>query len=716
MTARGVFYTCFGFMLVVVLALPAASALPARKASEPAEARRLARSLVTASNLRAAVAATTEALQRGGISVVRGKRVVARGRTPLATNRLELYQAVQMAMEARRANAGSLTLRDFGRLLAAAQVVPRSKSDRFMVALMNGWVRDARSNAANPHAFVPLFLAELAQRQLPQVDLGRAFRPQDVQLTALEMVLMATAIDRGIPTKRARAIVRTPSAFRPCEAINDLTDPLGLGVGPVNLEGKPFATYNDVLKRAVKDAITKFAQGDRNAATVATTIFKLMKIVNKWESLMLFYRSAEIRPFPQPNEVRRPAGGRPVRAGFSAVAGLNDQAKKELEKAWISRSSFVRALRDCADAAGIPVADDVQDIADSLDEKGRAWRVHWSEFGWPQNVFRANSLALVSGSPPNKFTAGQFRHKLIRITETEGAPSSPLYIDVQPERADIANDPDSVEIREAWGVRADLVSSQPPDPKFIRKMIQEAVTGDWVGFGLEVAKTVNDILVEWTRAVVTPSNKTTMTIVSHVPCTQRLARMIQLQAFQQVGGPTCGPPKAWVGTVQGKHHETCCPPPDVGLLDMQETWTAQVRFAQPQLLSGSIWVYAATGRVEWNVTGKSGDCTVRGSGSTPIVKVTAPGSGKAVFGQLGLHQEGGRSAYSVTLTGVPAEASPVTYSGCEGGGPLNQSFMGFTLHVPERPMGRNDMVLAGSATLGDSDGVETYTWQFRAVK
>ncbi len=177
-------------------------------------------------------------------------------------------------------------------------------------------------------------------------------------------------------------------------------------------------------------------------------------------------------------------------------------------------------------------------------------------------------------------------------------------------------------------------------------------------------------------------------------------------------------PQAWVGTITGRNNHTCCSE------NVQTTWTAPILFkltyvSNPPPGIEQYWHYdALSGRVNWNTAGKSGPCTVRGSGSTPIVKIGAPNYGKLVIGSLDLHQLGSRYWYTTVVTGVPSESSPVQQSGCEGGGLIKRSFFKFTLVLvpPERSMRRDDQTLSGSSTYRSGGGTETYTWQLKAVK
>ena len=491
----------------------------------------MAGAIAGAPNLDAAVAATVQALQRSGITVVRGTTVVAPGARPRAVNRAQLFQAVQMANEARdREHAGVLTLRDLGRLLATAGAVPRAKADRFVVAWLNAWVKQARARPRSPHSFVPAFLAAMARRQLPSLDLARPFRAQDLRLTGLEWTLLLTAIDRGaqVEVPRLAGVDRSPSAsLKPCTALDKEFEKHGFGIVPLP-SGKVGLAPSDFLKEVFRDAVSK-AAGSSDAGKVVGIVFKIGKILKRFETMMLFFQSATIRAFGQEGDSVHKGVGSTVLFHMSAVAGLNDEAQQQFEDAELMREPFYRALRDCAAAAGMPVIDDIQDVADGLDK----WRVHWTDFG-------STTLAVVNARESRFDYPGRQAHTLRRISDTEGA--AVLAIDIQEERPDRHADPNAVLVIAPWGVTAELEASKPPDPKVIKSMIEGAIGQDALskaGFGLTIADAIADILTNWTVQIAGPRDRGLVAVTEHVPCTERVARLIRLQALRQVGGPTC---------------------------------------------------------------------------------------------------------------------------------------------------------------------------------
>jgi hypothetical protein len=603
---------------LLVAAFPAATARSAHDANEPAKARLLAQALVKPSTLKARVATTLDALQEGGITVLRGQEILKRGTQPESGARLDLLHAVLMAMDAPRGHAGPLTLRDFGRLLAAAKVIPRSESDRFVIALMNSWIGEARADPGNPHAFVPLFLAEMAKRRAPGIDLTGLFKPQNAHLTELEWILLSTALDRGTPSGEATRSVRTLAAHRsdkPCSDLDDQWKKL--------FNDKPGSSAlpgpNDLLKHLAKKAIetaVKKAGGDQDAAKAVSITLKLAKIWTRFHALALFYHSATIRVFPQEADSVHKGVGRTVLFHMSAIAGLNEAAKKELETADFERSTLMKAFRDCAKAAGLPVPEDVKDIADGLDK----WRIRWRDFG-------STTLALVNARASKFDYPGRQAHRLRRVNDTEGVAT--LAIDIQEENPKIHNDPDAQLVHGTWGVTADLEAAKPPDPKKIKAIVDGALAPSpymEVEFGVAIADSITDILANWTLAAVTPNDRGTLDVTEHVPCTRQLRAMIRLHLFRQTGGPTCGDPvypKRFVGSATWKSDARYFGPDQSG----EDHANVKIDVTFVHDVKSRVWYVVDHGTVSWTESGWSassgGSCSWQGSGAKPLDKHAA---------------------------------------------------------------------------------------------
>jgi hypothetical protein len=686
---------------LLFVALPAATARSARESDEPAKARALAQAFVRSSTLKARVSATLEALHEGGITVLRGDTIVEQGALPQAPNGLYQFQAVEMALAAPRGHAGPLSLHDFGRLLAAADVVPRSESDRFVVALMNNWIREARGDPGNPHAFAPAFLAEMAKRRAPAIDLAGPFKPQKAHLTALEWIVLSTALERGAPsnetTHSARWLAQR-GADTPCKELEDewnkTVNPGGvIPVGPNQI-------LKDALKKAI-EVVVKKAGGDEDAVKAVSLVLKLGKIITRFQSLALFYHSATIRVFPQEADSVHKGVGTTRPFHMSAIAGLSEEAKRQLEAADFQRSTLVRAFRDCVKAAGVPVYDDLKDIADGLDK----WRVRWRDFG-------STTLALVNARASRFDYPGRQAHRLRRVNDTEGAAT--LAIDIAAENPKIHNDPNAQLVHGTWGVTADLEAAKPPDPKKIQSIIKGALASGpsmELEFGIAIADAISDILANWTLAVVTPSDRGTLDVTEHVPCTRQLQAMIRLHFFRQTGGPTCGEPlypKLFVGSATWQSDSQSSGPDGSG--EDHSNVTIEVTFVHGT--RSRTWYAVDSGTVTWAESGHSGDCSWQGAGSKPFPKDA---------GAIALtwnEREGAFRASFAAQEGV----GPFPLSTCSGvvdqGAenplfPLSRVVEGFRLDP-------RDLTLSGSdsATVSDDGTTATssWSWDFKGTR
>jgi hypothetical protein len=682
---------------LLVVALPAATARSARQGDEPAKARALAQAFIRSSSLKARVAATLEALHESGITVLRGDAIVEQGALPQAANRLYSFQTVEMALAAPRGHPGPLSLHDFGRLLAVAEVVPRGESDRFVVALMNDWIREARADPGNPYAFAPAFLAEMAKRRAPAIDLAGPFKPQKAHLTALEWIVLSTALGRGAPssetTHSARWLAQR-GADTPCKELEDAWNKTVNPGGVIPLG--PNQILKDALKKAI-EVVVKKAGGDEDAVKAASLVLKLGKIITRFQSLALFYHSAAIRVFPQEADSVHKGVGRTVLFHMSAIAGLSEEAKRQFEADEFQRSTLVRAFRDCVKAAGVPIYDDLKDIADGLDK----WRVRWRDFG-------STTLAVVNARASRFDDPGRQAHRLRRLNDTEGAAT--LAIDIQAENPKFHHDPNAQLVHGTWGVTADLEAAKPPDPKKIMSIIKGALASGpamELEFGIAIADAISDILANWTLAVVTPSDRGTLDVTEHVPCTRQLQAMIRLHLFRQTGGPTCGEPsypKRFVGSATWQSDSQSSGSEDHSNVKIEVTFVHSTR--------SRAWYTADSGTVTWSESGHSGDCSWQGAGSKPFPKDA---------GAIALtwnEREGAFRASFAAQEGVgPFPLS--TCSGVQDQGaenplfPLSRVTEGFRLDP-------HDLTLSGSdsATVSDGDTTATssWSWDFKGAR
>lgn len=685
--------------VVACVALPSSTSASAVADNQPAQAAALAKTIVGAGKLRPAVKATVQALGRGGFSVTLGSKTVGRGATPRLSERIHRAQAVLMALEARdRQSIPPLTLRNLGTLLVLVGGLPRSKSDRLVVALMNEWLAAARANPRSPYAFVPAFLAEMAKRKSPSVDLASPFNPEDVRLTELEWVLLLGAFERGVPVARSRttsSIQSQSDADRPCSDLSEVLKTLGYSP-PVPIQKH---VLEDLFSTALEGAVEEYTKDADKAAALATA-FKIGKILLRAHSLWMFLRYSQIEVGADKTEVHK-GSGREYSIEMYAVVGLNQEGAKELAASGFLNSEFVRAARDCARQMGFPVPDDLKDLADSIKD----WRVYWSEFG-------ANSLAIA------KLRFGSQRTGLT-IPLNEFKRAAKLDVQIQAERPHPDNS-DWWKVTSAWGVTAELESSQPPDFLQIRKVIQSVVAGrkDYKDFmkraniGLELAEAISDILANWTRTFVKPRARGYINVSQHIPCPGAINP--RLPSGTLADGPTCEEmPRVWVAAISGTSNRRG------ESVNVDTQWTATARFARvgplPTGADGAkTWAYeAVSGRVNWTHSGKNGPCTESSSGGVPIGR---GGGTTAASGTIGIMRKGNRYSYNAIVSAPPFETQIVQMNCPDGSGKTRGGVMAATLWgFLDRPMRRGDRVLSGSLTHRDGGFTGTWNWTFTAV-
>ncbi len=150
--------------------LPGIAADPANPSAVPRDLppAELARQLVDAPDLVSAVVATREALARGGVATTGVGNAAMRATAPPGSMSVTMPEVARLAMEARRRSEdGMVTAAELGQMLAdfGWRFPAGWDPGQEVVALLGGWVSEARKVPSDPLNFTPLFLQALALRQ-----------------------------------------------------------------------------------------------------------------------------------------------------------------------------------------------------------------------------------------------------------------------------------------------------------------------------------------------------------------------------------------------------------------------------------------------------------------------------------------------------------------------------------------------------------------------
>jgi hypothetical protein len=216
-------------------------AAPTAQAAGPSPAQLAKR--ITAGPAEQVEAATRSALRLAGVATVDGAtgRPVVKAAAPSSGFRVDAATAAALGLEARhRGDDATVTLADLAALLRPAGATPAGLG-RLVRELAVG----ARRHRTSPYAFGPRFLAEMARRKEPRIDLTRRFDPGELRLSSLEIQVLAATIYRGRVRTGARAAQTDFPA--PC---SDLVKALNNWVPGAGDVGKrlPAAWFDRALK------------------------------------------------------------------------------------------------------------------------------------------------------------------------------------------------------------------------------------------------------------------------------------------------------------------------------------------------------------------------------------------------------------------------------------------------------------------------------------
>jgi hypothetical protein len=121
---------------------------------------------------------------------------------------------------------------------SGARLGVRGKPGRQLQQLLAAGIRAARRHPRRVASFTPLFLAELARRRQPSLDLGRRrVDPVRIRWTALELELFIAWLGRGARPARPATAAQEPGS--PCKAVR------------LTLDG--LSHFDDVAKELTRD-------------------------------------------------------------------------------------------------------------------------------------------------------------------------------------------------------------------------------------------------------------------------------------------------------------------------------------------------------------------------------------------------------------------------------------------------------------------------------
>lgn len=466
-------------------------------ASDPGA--QVARRIVKAATLQEAISATREALTLGGLTLVDSSGAEREPAGPASEITVLPQEAVLLAYEARRhANTGRLSLDEFAAMLAdfGWPFEGEGMPGRQLMGVMAEWVRAARKAPGDTLNFTPLFLADMARRQVPAVDLANdSTDPGAVRLGYLEMQLFASAMLRGDGEPARTGSLHPGGLFVASYGAT-------MGQDPCAAAKKWFSSGlpGGAVGGLVKMKVTGELQGalvhsglTEEAAKQFTDALGALKSAMKIIKMSELYGSANIL-LDHASELpaERPEPGGEVYASVKAKAGLAQEEYEEYKRSMKS-AGVVKSVRDCLDAAGLPSWSDVSDVAEGLEK----WRVHWHlGRGAPKHAWHVRerndwfaygqrSMLLKRVSP----TSGEAVYTFKLVPETKpGHPGNTLKADLE--------------------VKAELNTSLPPSPTVLLTASKEHI-------GLGLVRALAEVATGWFQEMVTFDSYIMVPIVYH---------------------------------------------------------------------------------------------------------------------------------------------------------------------------------------------------------
>ena len=326
---------------------------------------------------------------------------------------------------------------------------PDFENGERLMQLLKAWVTNAAASPDDPRSFTPLFLAEMARRQDPPIDLlGTEFtrlgrgdgapvdlrglpRSGRLRLTLLEIQLMSAAFLRvpgasaslaPLPwlsdPRRVFANYVVHAQDGPCSDLMKSVEELGKAIagdlGGAAASGAAGSGAGAALDKAIESAIGKAA---------AEKFGKIMDAVNlasKIARLVSFYNDAQVTVHPDEKSTHKPLGLNKYVA-FEAIAGVSDEDLEEYRRALEAVSPQDRATRDCLEAAGMPKLANINDLAKEAED----WLVEW-------RIVEGSPAHSYWSMPPNEFyLPGRQAMKLNR--KSANSASAVFVVDILPE-------------------------------------------------------------------------------------------------------------------------------------------------------------------------------------------------------------------------------------------------------------------------------------------
>ena len=340
--------------------------------------------------------AVQEALARGGIATVDVNGVYVAAYLPASPMPVTHPDVLALTLEARdRENSYRMTVDEFAQALndLGWPFRPNPSPGEQLIDFLAGWISAAGESSSDPQSFTPLFLAEMARRQIQAVDLSSGEAdPSQAQLSLLELALFSAAFDR-IMIFPQTSILPSPSgahlaSLSPMKMESELAqdDPCSkykkIFYGPLSTLVLPQAIGEQLgdfgITYTAGEALSKAMEkhgvsGDEfgKAMAAVNVVARISKLIEIYSSLSVEVKVVGDNPVHKPLE-----GEENLEVEFDAKLGVTDEDWKDYQQKYGELGTAAdRIARDCLSTLGIPTLANTGDIAKAVEGFAVEWRI-----------------------------------------------------------------------------------------------------------------------------------------------------------------------------------------------------------------------------------------------------------------------------------------------------------------------------------------------------
>ncbi len=464
--------------------------------------------------------AVQEALARGGIATMDENGVYVAAYPPASPMPDTHPDILAMTLEERN-HAYRMTLEDLAQGLKDLGWPYSSASTpgEQLVSFLAAWISAAHDSPSDPLSFTPLFLAEMAQQQVPPVDLSSGSAdPTQVHLSMLELALFSAAFDRimvfpqsSIPPSPKAAVLPRSSLIKmnlsqqeedPCTKFKRffygplatviLPDPLGKQLGDFGIT----YIFGEALNKAI-EGIGMDAEAFGKAVAAVNVLGRISKLIELYSSLSV---SVSVHG---DNPVHKPMDGEAEKEVIlDATVGVSEEDWNNYEQKYGELGMKIdRIARDCMSVLGLPTIADAGDIAKAVE----GFAVEWSIVsGSPEHAYDAREDVQDQGCG---YHLGRLRCSVMPVSDHSG--KSSYVMDVLQNKP-----PETQAIHESGDLQSSSVevcaqvdASEPPS-------LSTFINGAMGGLGL--ANSITELVSGMILKLGKPEGCTTLGVTWHV--------------------------------------------------------------------------------------------------------------------------------------------------------------------------------------------------------